>query len=210
MLAVTSQGVCVSIWDISLAIGTLVLGVVATWFFARYYFRRGGGARRKVAMGLQESVHLDEEALGLDLKMKIGDRDLTNLVVLRLTVANTGPADVVIDDADDHEQHYLRPRIELPAGLRAIIDPWTAGGTTARSDVRAARSMGDGRQRIHVHIRRLATKERALINIVCTYPELHAAPALNHSSFAVYEGYTPDVDFELAGLLQPPAHRLGH
>jgi hypothetical protein len=198
----------VNVEGILLAGITMVLGVIATGFFARHYFRRGGGARRRIELGLQEAVHLDEDALGLDLKMKIGERDLTNLVVLRLTVANTGWADVVIDDADDHEKHHLRPRIELPVGLRAIIDPWTAGGTTARSDVRAARSVSDGRQRIHVHLRRLATKETALINVVCTYPELQAAPAWNHSSVAIFEGYTPDVDVELAGLLQPPAYRL--
>src|SRR5215475_14112284 len=126
---------------VALTVAGPLLGAALGWAIAYYFFKRGGSTRPRLLIGLVEVARIDPSTVGVRVEMKVGTIQVSNIVLLEVTVANRGPHDIIVLDADDPRQHPLRPRIELPAGLRTLADPWNPDGAVPRSDVRVARRL---------------------------------------------------------------------
>lgn len=190
--------------DIAITVGTTVIGVLTGFVISYYFYRRGGAARPRVVIGLEEVAQIDPATVGVQVKMKIGTIEVSNLLVLEVIIRNRGPHDLVVADADDPTKHDLRPRIELPAGVRTLADPWSPEGLSPAADVRLARLFMDGKQVIFVHIHRLARGASSSARIVCTYRESTNAQPLSKDAVQFFPGFLPDVDIRAAGLLEEP------
>ncbi|GAB3156022.1 hypothetical protein GCM10027258_61830 [Amycolatopsis stemonae] len=180
---------------------TLIGGLIGLGI-SYYFFRVGGAARLKVAIGLDEVARIDPATIGVQVKMKIGTTEISNLLVLEVTVQNRGAKDLVVDGADDASKHELRPRIELPEGFRALADPWNPDGARPNADVRLARQLRDSRQVFYVHIHRLARGATVRARIVCTQKGEQNSGQILDSSLRFSPGFLPDVDVKPFGLLE--------
>lgn len=187
--------------DVMFGVLMAVVGIVAAILVTRHYYLRGGGARLKISVGISESAHIDPGTVGTDLALRIGTYDVRNLIVFDLTVRNEGADDVVVTDAEDATQQHLRPRIELPPGFRALVDPWTPGGASAAADVRVARTFVDDCQRLHLHIHRLGVREQVHVTVVCTFRPRPTVSPVRGREIGFYRGFLGGVDVEAVGLL---------
>jgi len=191
-----------------LSVGLAVAGIVAGLLGGWYFFRRGGAARTKVVIGLEERSRIDPETLGIGVRMKVGVSEVTNILIFELTVANHGPADIEEADPEDESRQYLRPRLEFPDGVRALTSPWTPGGRTGSADVRVARQLVDDQQHFHIHIHRLKVGGVAQIRIIATYRSEASAPEIDADGFGFYPGFAVNRDVRPTGLLKTPARQL--
>lgn len=194
--------------DLLLAGTTTLVGAGLGLGTAYYFFRRGGAARPKIVIGLEEIARIDPGTVGVQVQMKVGTTEITNLVLLEVSVTNRGPRDLVIDDANDLSKHPLRPRVELPLHFRALADPWNPGGSTPAADIRVARQLHEGRQVFFVHIHRLGVGTTARARIVCTYTASLSVPPLRPDALQFFRGFLPDVTIQSSGLLAEPATLL--
>ncbi|UOX86049.1 hypothetical protein MUY14_30320 [Amycolatopsis sp. FBCC-B4732] len=188
--------------ELILAAVTTIIGGLIGLAVSYYFFRVGGAARLKVVTGLDEVARIDPATIGVQVKMKIGTTDISNLLVLEVSVENRGAKDLVIEGADDPAQHDLRPRIELPEGFRALADPWNPDGARPEADVRLARQLRDSRQVFYVHIHRLARGATVRARIVCTQKGEQNSGQIVDTSMQFSPGFFPDVDIKPAGLLE--------
>ncbi len=186
--------------DLQQGILFTVLGALLSAVIGLVFYRRGGGARSKVRVGLAELAHIDPSTVGVRVEMRVGGRDVSNLLVLEVQVGNAGPRDVVVPDAGDPEKQGLRPRILLPSGVTALADPWNPSRSTARGDVRVARSLVDGRQALFVHIHRLAARTQVTARVVCTYSQA-GAPQAWRQGIDFEPGFLQDVSVVGVGSL---------
>jgi hypothetical protein len=200
--------VYVSTSELALATATTVVGAIIGLAISYYFFRRGGAARPTIIIGMEERAHIDPATVGVKVEMKVGTTKVTNLLLLELVVTNRGPRDLVVEDANDPTKHSLRPRIELPPGVRALADPWNPDGSEAGADVRVARLLHDSRQVLFVHIHRLANGATSKARILCTYRGVASGPPMAGESVDFFSGFIPDVDVQPAGLLKEPPKRL--
>lgn len=139
----------------------------------------------------------------------MGPHSLTSWgVVYEIQVHDRGPSDIVIDDAEDAEKHPIRPRIELPAHLRVLTDPWCPGGLTPDADVRVSRALRGDDQHLHLHVHRIAARATARVRVVCTYRDDATIPDDLARAIAFYPGFYAGVDIESAGLLARDSARL--
>lgn len=173
------------------------IGFVTSW----YFFLRGT-ARSRVSVCLSEVASIDPSTVGVAVDMKIGAIRISNLRVLELSLHNKGPGDVDVLDAGDETRQDLRPRIELPPGLRVVADPWNPRRSTPRADVRAARRLNGDVQEVHVHVHRLAVGETSRLRILCTWLGEAAAPPDVVGSARFVPGFLANVDLLPAGLLR--------
>lgn len=187
--------------DLVLAGATTLVGALLGLAISYYFFRVGGAARLKIVIGLEEVARIDPATVGVQVKMKIGTMEISNLLVLEVTVQNRGAKDLVIKDAEDSSQHDLRPRIELPPGFRALADPWNPDGSKPGADVRIARQLRDSRQVFYVHIHRLARGAAVRVRIVCTQKGERNSGQIKGDELVFDPGFLPDVDVKPAGLL---------
>lgn len=185
----------------------LVIGAVISLVTSVYFFRRGA-TRSKIAIGMALLAHIDPSTAGVLVKMKVGTREVTNLLLLEVIVTNRGPHDLLVMDADDAAKHPLRPRIELPLDVRALADPWNPDGSLPVADVRLARQLQDNRQVVFVHIHRLAKRATSRARILCTYQAGTSSPSVEPSAMQFFPGFMPGVDIQAAGLLRRPARLL--
>jgi len=157
---------------------------------------------------MAQLAHIDPSTVGVQVEMRVGTRDVTNLLLLEVVVTNRGPGDMIVEDASDASKHQLRPRIELPVDVRALADPWNPDGSRPAADVRLARRWQDNRQVIFVHIHRLAKGATSRARILCTYQADASSPSLESSALSFFPGFMPEVDIQPAGLLRRPAKIL--
>jgi hypothetical protein len=185
----------------------LAIGAVISLVTSLYFFRLGA-ARSKIVIGMALLAHIDPSTAGVLVKMKVGSREVTNLLLLEVIVTNRGPHDILVTDADDVAKHPLRPRIELPFDVRALADPWNPDGSLPAADVRLARRLQDDRQVVFVHIHRLAKGATSRARILCTYQADTSSPAVEPGAMRFFPGFMPGVDIQAAGLLRRPARLL--
>lgn len=187
--------------DLWLAGVTSLLGLLGGWAISRFYFRKGS-PRIKLNVGVVEQAHIVPETLGVRVQMKVGTKAVSNLYVYEISVTNRGPHDLEISDAEDETKHGLRARIEMPAGVRSLADPWNPTRATPRADVRVARQMRNGRQVFFIHLHRLAKDETVHAVVVCTHAGDLASQPLSPEQVGFFPGYLVDVDVEPSGLLR--------
>jgi hypothetical protein len=193
--------------DLALATITTIVGAIMGLAGSYWFFRRGA-ARTKIAIGMEELAHIDPATVGVRVEMKVGTREVNNLLLLEVVVTNQGPNDIHVKDADDASKHHLRPRIELPVGVRALADPWNPERSLPRAEVRLARRLQGERQVIFVHIHRLAKGATSRARILCTYHNCSSSPAVKPSALQFYPGFLKEVDIQPVGLLRKPAKQL--
>jgi hypothetical protein len=192
--------------ELVLTVVTTVIGAIIGIITAHYYYRKGGAARAALVITMEERARIDPSTVGVRVDMKIGTITVTNLVVLEIAVTNRGHRDLVVDDASDPEKHALRPRVELPEGLRSLADPWNPEGSGPTADVRIARQLGaDNRQVFFVHLHRLAKGETSRARLLCTYRTADPPPPLVGDELRFFPGFLPNVDVRVAGLLRDSA-----
>lgn len=186
--------------DALVALGSLVLGSLASLAIARHYFRRGT-RRSTLTLDLRQVAYIDPSTVGVSVEMKVGRLRASNLVLLELVVMNGGPADIQVQNAHDATAHTLRPRIELPDGLRCLADPWCTADALPDRDVRIARSLEDGRQALHVHVHQLASKAEVTVRVLCAYGRESPRGDILPSALRFAPGFLPDVTVVGRGLL---------
>ncbi|UOZ10225.1 hypothetical protein [Amycolatopsis sp. WQ 127309] len=191
--------------DLVLAGSTTLIGALIGLAISYYFFRVGGAARLKIVIGLTEVARIDPATVGVQVKMKIGTTEISNLLVLEVTIQNRGAKDLVVEGAEDSSKHELRPRIELPEGFRALADPWNLDGSKPDADVRLARQLRDSRQVFYVHIHRLARGATVRARIVCTQKGERNTGRLMGDEVVFSSGFLPDVDVRPSGLLERKA-----
>jgi hypothetical protein len=190
--------------DLFLSILGALLGGSLSWLVTYRYFKMGGSARSRLAITLSEVARIAPSTVGIRLEMKVGSREVPNLLLFDLTVRNRGPHDIDIADAVEPGRRELRPRIVLPTGIRAVADPWNPEGSTPRQDVRVARTFEDTQQLLHIHVHRLASDASVSVRIVCTYELDEKPPLLEGKQVHFFPGFLPNVDVQALGLLAPP------
>ena len=186
--------------DVVLTVSSTVLGAVVGALISRYYFHKGA-SRSRLQICLTEITRLNPATVGVQVKMKVGTIDVTNIVLLEVAVTNKGPNDIVVDDPEDVELRATRPRIDLPEGLRALADPWNPTGSKPASDVRVARQLLNGRQTFHIHIHRLASGASCTARILCTQRGDDSAQELAGPAIGFAAGFLQGTDIKPAGLL---------
>lgn len=187
--------------DIAITVASTAVGGLLGFLTSWYFFRRGAG-RPTVMISLAEIAHIDPSTVGVRVDMKVGRMEVTNLLLLEVSVTNKGPGDVDVADADNAERQPMRPSIELPPNIRALADPWNPINASARSDVRIARSLRNERQALHVHIHRLASRSTTHARVLCTYKDATSAPTVKSEDLCFFPGFLANVDIETGGLLR--------
>jgi hypothetical protein len=190
--------------EVVLTVVTTVLGALVGVLTSHIYFKRGLSSGPQLVVGLVEKARIDPSTVGVKVEMKVGSLQVTNLVVLEVTVSNPGGGNLSIADADDPRQHPKRPRIELPEGLRALADPWNPEGAPARADVRVARQLRgeDGRQLLYVHVHGLASGENARVSVLCSYRTAGSTKPLAAGELRFFPGMHERVTASGEGLLK--------
>lgn len=179
-----------------------IVGLLGGLAISHFYYRRGGAARPRLTISLEEKARIDPATVGVQIEMKVGKIKVANLVVLDVVVRNPSYRDLAARNPTDPEQHPQRPRIELPAGLRALADPWNPEGALPRADVRVARQIREERQVFYLHMHRLASRTTVTTRILCTSPDSQSAPPLRPADLAFFLGYEPNIDVRAEGLLK--------
>lgn len=189
-------------WDVSELLTLPWLLAAALTVVAAYeFYRRGGSRKSALKLRLEQESVLDPDKLGVRVTMRIGNyRGITNVVVLLLTVKNSGPHDIALRDPENDSDHDQRPRIDLPTGMRVLADPWTTQGARPETDVRVARRLDNSTQRLYLHVHQLGAKQTATIRIIAT---MHPNPVGNlvSTDFGFRQGFIPNVKIKRKGLL---------
>ncbi len=189
--------------ELIITLVTAVIGALIGIVTAHYYYRKGGAARPGLLVGMEELARIDPSTLGVQVDMRIGTIKVTNLVVLEIAVTNSGHRDLMVRDAADPEKHALRPRVELPEGLRSLADPWNPDGVAPGADVRIARQLrNDNRQLLFVHLHRLARGATSKARVLCSYRTENPPGRLSGADLRFFPGFLPNVDIRPAGLLR--------
>lgn len=186
--------------DALISLGSILVGGLIAFFVSRYFFRRGS-ARSTLVLTLEELAQIDPSTVGVAVEMKVGRFTVSNLLVLELRISNRGPSDIDVSNPNDPDAQQLRPRIELPPGIRSLTDPWSPTGAMIDADVRVARSIQQERQVLHVHVHRLAAGAQATVRILCTNRDHDPAPEWNPLDLRLSPGFLPNVDVRAEGLL---------
>lgn len=189
--------------ELIITLVTVVIGALIGIVTAHYYYRMGGAARPCLIVAMEERARIDPSTVGVQVDMKIGTIEVTNLVVLDIAVTNKSHRDLVVEDATDPEKHALRPRVELPEGLRSLADPWNPEGVSPGADVRVARLLReDNRQVLFVHLHRLARGATSRTRVLCSYRTGEPPARLSGGDLRFFPGFVANVDVRPAGLLE--------
>jgi len=198
--------------EVALTIISTVIGALLGIATSHYYFRRSLAAGPQLVVGLEEKARIDRSTAGTEIRMKVGRIEVTNLVVLEITVSNPGTGNLVVNDADDEERQPNRPRIELPIGLQALADPWNPAWNphqedvrpNPRADVRMARQLreSDDRQVLHIHVRGLAVGETTRWTVLCTYRRVAEQAPLTATDLQFFPGMDERFTAQGDGLLK--------
>lgn len=173
--------------------------------FALWAYFRGGGRRSVLRIGMIVESVIDPSTIGVAINMRIGRYDVKNLTILKITVKNEGPGDIEVPDPEGETHRIGRPRIDLPPGMRVLANPWSPGGATGSVDVRVARSLQEGIQRLHVHVHRLHEGREAVIRVLAT-SRTEMRGTLSSEDVAFMPGSIGDARVRSAGLLVRARH----
>jgi hypothetical protein len=186
---------------------SIVLSLAATavgvWFFVL-----GGSAKRKVTIDLKETGRVDPEQLGAHFEMKIGGTRVKNVVLFELTVSNRSFQDVPADKQELEDSSDRVPRVELPIGVRALVDPWTPDPPASSRNVKVARNIQHEQQMLYIYVHRLVKRSEVRTRIVCHYLEGESPPPISPESVRFYPGYMQDTKIKPSGLLKRPPSLL--
>jgi len=161
---------------------------------------------------LTEIGFIAPHLMGLDVGLRLGTRDMRNLFLLEITVANKGPSDAVDPTAADEAFVRKRPRIDFPANIKVPQMPWLHTPFETAGDVRVTAKLqddGQKRQSVAIHIHHLGGGTKVKHRLIATseVERPTATFSLQREEIEFFPGAIPNVGIVAQGLLEnPPAH----
>ena len=187
-----------------IALGALILGSLVTLWATTHLTHRS-----RLVFALETGERIDPAELGMDAtRLKFGNIELSNLVVLYLSVENRGQRDVFVPDAgkflsgDRPPGATPLPRVDLPRlGILAFR---TLNGDDAAFWIPLARSKkgSNDPQHLHINIHRIRAGAKAKFKILGTV--WSGESSLQPQDVHFFPGAIPDVDIQVQGLLSKP------
>lgn len=168
----------------------------------------------RVVVELTEVAFIAPHLMGLDVGLQLGNRNLRNLYLLELSVANRTSSDAVDANAATPATIGKRPRIDLPPDFKVPQVPWLHSAFEAAGDVRVTANLRDvnGKrvQSVAVHIHHLARKTTVVHRLIATCETERPTNgfSLTGGEVSFFPGAIKDIHVVGAGLLADPPPAL--